>query len=74
VHIERPSADDAARERINDASNQTGLPTSAPDAPRPALPAQGRAAPDYSRRPPSGGIDRAGVGYGRPPTGGFRVR
>jgi hypothetical protein len=71
VHIERDQPDDGARERINNPSNQAGLPTHAADAPRAAAPV------DYSRRTVSAPrpvrVDTGGIGYGAPPKGGHRV-
>jgi hypothetical protein len=72
VHILGDQPDDAKRERVSAPSDATGLPTRlhetewTPDAPAPP--------PDYRRRPPSGGVDRGGIGRGTVPTGGFKVR
>jgi hypothetical protein len=73
VKIIRDEADDAKRERASQPSNQEGLPTQAPDRPARETP-QPKPTIDYSRgAKAAAAVDRAGVGPGQPPRGGFRV-
>lgn len=74
VHVVRDAPDDAARERINQPSDQSGLPTQMADAPRPEPPGRGGSV-DYSRKVKTvARVDRGEqIGHGTPPAGGFRV-
>lgn len=72
VKIIRDEADDSKRERASQPSNQEGLPTHAADRPAREA-AQSKPAINYARGAKAADVDRAGVGAGQPPRGGFKV-
>jgi hypothetical protein len=61
-------------ERISNASEDFAQPALVRAEPQAEPPQPKPPAPDYSRKPSSGGIDKPGTGRGEPPPGGFKMQ